>query len=45
MGVIESVFATEISPTWASFTFFVVLIVVLMIRPQGLFGATDRGAL
>jgi len=45
MGVVESVFATEISPTWASFTFFVVLIVVLMIRPQGLFGATDRGAL
>ena len=45
MGVTESVFATEISPTWASFTFFVVLIVVLMIRPQGLFGATDRGAL
>jgi branched-chain amino acid transport system permease protein len=45
MGVTESVFATEISPTWASFTFFVVLIVVLMVRPQGLFGATDRGAL
>jgi branched-chain amino acid transport system permease protein len=45
MGVAESVFATEISPTWASFTFFVVLIVVLMVRPQGLFGTVDRGAL
>lgn len=45
MGVAESLFATEISPTWASFTFFVVLIAVLMVRPQGLFGTTERGAL
>jgi branched-chain amino acid transport system permease protein len=44
MGVAESVFAVEISPTWASFVFFVVLIVVLVLRPQGLFGARVRGA-
>lgn len=45
MGVTESVFATEISPTWASFTFFVVLIAILLVRPQGLFGVTERGSL
>ena len=38
MGVTEAVFAAEISPTWSSFTFFIVLIAVLLVRPQGLFG-------
>jgi branched-chain amino acid transport system permease protein len=45
MGVAEAVFAAEVSPTWASFTFFVVLIAILLLRPQGLFGSTERGAL
>ena len=45
MGVAESVFATEISPTWSSFVFFVVLIAMLVARPQGLFGARVRGAI
>ena len=45
MGVTESVFATEISPTWSSFTFFVVLIAMLVLRPQGLFGVRARGAI
>ncbi|MDX6664148.1 MAG: branched-chain amino acid transport system permease protein [Solirubrobacteraceae bacterium] len=45
MGVGEAVFAAEISPTWSSFTFFVILIAVLVVRPQGLFGVTERGAL
>jgi branched-chain amino acid transport system permease protein len=45
MGVGEAVFAAEISPTWSSFTFFVILIAVLVIRPQGLFGVTERGAM
>jgi branched-chain amino acid transport system permease protein len=45
MGVSESVFAAEISPIWSSFTFFVVLIVVLVLRPQGLFGARVRGSI
>jgi branched-chain amino acid transport system permease protein len=45
MGIGEAVFAAEVSPTWSSFTFFMVLIVVLLVRPQGLFGATERGAL
>src|ERR671930_1452251 len=29
MGVAEAVFAAEISPTWSSFTFFIVLIAIL----------------
>ena len=45
MGVTEAVFAAEISPTWASFTFFIVLIAILVVRPQGLFGVRERGAL
>ena len=45
MGVAEALFAAEISPTWSSFTFFIVLIAVLLVRPQGLFGTNERGAL
>jgi branched-chain amino acid transport system permease protein len=45
MGVAESVFSAEISPIWSSFTFFIVLIAVLVLRPQGLFGARVRGAI
>jgi branched-chain amino acid transport system permease protein len=43
--VSEAVLAAEISPTWASLTFFLVLIAVLIVRPQGLFGHVERGAL
>jgi len=42
MGVVEAVVAVEISPVWAAFSFFVVLIAILLVRPQGLFGATER---
>jgi branched-chain amino acid transport system permease protein len=45
MGVTESVFAVEVSPAWSSFAFFVVLITMLVLRPQGLFGARVRGAI
>jgi branched-chain amino acid transport system permease protein len=45
MGVGEAVFAAEVSPIWSSSMFFVVLIVILLIRPQGLFGVSERGAL
>lgn len=44
MGTAEAVFQVEISPTWAPLTFFVLLIVVLLVRPQGFFGTTARGA-
>ena len=45
MGVAEAVFAAEISPEWSGFVFFVVLIAMLVVRPQGLFGARVRGSL
>ena len=45
MGLAEALFSAEFSPTWSSFTFFVVLIVMLVLRPQGLFGARVRGAI
>jgi branched-chain amino acid transport system permease protein len=45
MGLAEALFAAEFSPTWSSFTFFVVLIVMLVLRPQGLFGVRVRGAI
>lgn len=48
-GVIVStssaIVASTISPAWSEMTFFVVLILVLLIRPQGLFGSTARGAI
>ena len=45
MGVAESVLSATISPSWSAFTFFIVLIAILVVRPQGLFGVTERGAL
>lgn len=45
MGMAEAVLASTISPTWSSFAFFVVLIAILVVRPQGLFGVRERGAL
>ena len=42
MGVVEAVVAVEISPIWASFSFFVVLITFLLVRPQGIFGLRER---
>ncbi|HKV68297.1 MAG TPA: branched-chain amino acid ABC transporter permease [Gaiellales bacterium] len=45
MGVSEAVLAATISPTWSSLVFFVILIAVLVARPQGLMGATERGRL
>jgi branched-chain amino acid transport system permease protein len=45
MGVVEAVLAATISPTWSAFTFFIVLIVILIVRPQGLFGTKERGAM
>jgi branched-chain amino acid transport system permease protein len=42
MGVTEAIVAVEISPTWAAFSFFVVLIAFLLVRPQGIFGLRER---
>jgi branched-chain amino acid transport system permease protein len=45
MGVSEAVLSVEISPEWAAMTFFVILIAVLLVRPQGLLGTAERGGL
>jgi branched-chain amino acid transport system permease protein len=42
LGVIEAVVAVEISPIWSSFSYFVVLVAILLVRPQGLFGTRER---
>jgi branched-chain amino acid transport system permease protein len=42
MGVTEAVVAVEWQPTWAAFSYFVVLIVFLLVRPQGIFGLRER---
>jgi branched-chain amino acid transport system permease protein len=38
MLVIEDVVAVVWSPTWGQTTFYMVLVIVLLVRPQGLFG-------
>ncbi len=45
LGVAEAVVAVQISPIWSSFVFFIVLIAILLFRPQGLFGVRERGAI
>jgi branched-chain amino acid transport system permease protein len=42
MLISTDVTAVVISPVWASFVFFVILIAVLVVRPQGLYGITVR---
>lgn len=45
MGVGSAIIAALVSPIWSDFAFFVVLLLVLLFRPRGLFGARVRGAL
>jgi branched-chain amino acid transport system permease protein len=42
--VIEDVASVMIAPVWGGFSFFVILIVMLIVRPQGLFGQKLRDA-
>jgi branched-chain amino acid transport system permease protein len=42
MLVTTDVTAVVISPVWASFVFFVILVAVLIVRPQGLYGVRVR---
>jgi branched-chain amino acid transport system permease protein len=42
MLIIEDVTAVVISPLWASFAFFLILVAVLVVRPQGLYGIRVR---
>jgi branched-chain amino acid transport system permease protein len=41
----SAVVASTVSPSWSEMTFFVILLLVLLIRPQGLFGTVGRGAI
>jgi branched-chain amino acid transport system permease protein len=49
MGVAQSVLQAGvvpfISPAWSTSVFFIALIVILVVRPQGLFGTVERGSL
>ena len=45
VSVTVSVVGSVWTPTWAPMAYFAILIGVLLTRPQGLFGATSRGAL
>lgn len=45
LGVSEAVVQATISPAWSSFPFYILLVVVLILRPQGLFGVRERGAI
>ena len=41
----SAVVASTLSPVWSEMTFFVILLLVLLIRPQGIFGTAGRGAI
>jgi branched-chain amino acid transport system permease protein len=45
MLVTEDITAVVISPVWASFVFFIILVAVLLVRPQGLYGVRVRDRL
>jgi branched-chain amino acid transport system permease protein len=45
MGVVASLVAALGPPIWSDFSFFIVLLAVLLVRPRGLFGTALRGAL
>lgn len=44
LGVCEAMVQTFISPQWSDLPFFLILAIVLIVRPQGLFGLQERGA-
>jgi branched-chain amino acid transport system permease protein len=45
VSVSSAVVASAVSPIWSEMTFFVVLLLVLLVRPQGLFGTPARGSI
>ncbi|HJP80710.1 MAG TPA: branched-chain amino acid ABC transporter permease [Pseudonocardiaceae bacterium] len=45
ISVSSSIVAAVVSPIWSQMTFFIVLLLVLLIRPRGLFGSAVRGAI
>jgi branched-chain amino acid transport system permease protein len=45
MLISEDITSVVISPVWASFVFFGILVIVLLVRPQGLYGVRVRDRL
>ncbi|HEX4722017.1 MAG TPA: branched-chain amino acid ABC transporter permease [Pseudonocardiaceae bacterium] len=45
VSVSSAVVASTVSPIWSEMTFFVILLLVLLLRPQGLFGTPARGSI
>ena len=45
MGVGSAIIAMMFSPVWSDFSFFVVLLLVLLLRPEGFYGQRMRGAI
>ena len=45
MGIGSAVVATFYSPVWGEFAFFIALLLVLLLRPEGLFGSRVRGSI
>lgn len=45
ISVSSAVVAATVSPIWSEMTFFVILLLVLLVRPRGLFGTVARGAI
>jgi len=43
IGIVENLFAAYVSPEWSFAVMFVLLIVVLLIKPMGLFGRERAG--
>ncbi len=41
MLVVEDVTSVVWSPIWASTVFFILLVIILLARPQGLFGQVE----
>jgi branched-chain amino acid transport system permease protein len=42
MGVAESLTTAYVAPRWQTIVPYVVIFVVLLVRPQGIFGARTR---
>jgi branched-chain amino acid transport system permease protein len=42
LAVASSIVTAEVGPTWSPITFYLALFLILLVRPQGLFGAKLR---
>jgi branched-chain amino acid transport system permease protein len=45
VSVSSAVVASTLSPSWSGMTYFVIILLILLLRPRGLFGTATRGAI